>query len=94
MFYPDSFLAQYFCIFHVPEYSLTQGPVSRGFRYSDTLKSVIISSSKMSLSWPIPERVSDYFGDYFSFREKAGDSLVSVILSVISLEKAGDSLFR
>ena len=46
----------------------------------------------MSLSWPIPERASDYFGDYFSFREKAGDSLVSVILSVISLEKAGDSL--
>ena len=45
----------------------------------------------MSLSWPIPERASDYFGDYFSFREKAGDSLVSVILSVISLEKAGDS---
>ena len=45
----------------------------------------------MSLSWPIPERASDYFGDYFSFREKAGDSLVSVILSMISLEKAGDS---
>ena len=41
----------------------------------------------MSLSWPIPERASDYFGDYFSFREKAGDSLVSVILSVNSLEK-------